>query len=577
MKVPGKLSSEMDSGPSRRPAWLIAALLVAVALLAWPLVQRYREPPPAPPPVVRVPFIAPAGAELGAGDDPLDAAISPAGDVIAFVATANGVSRLWQRRVDADQASALAGTDGARHPAWSPDGRALAFVAGGRLKELTLASGAVREIADAREPGGVAWLDDGRLVFAAPAAATLTVIRDGRQTAATTLQAGDTTHVWPAPAPDGFVYIAVRTDGRRVIRFVRDGASSDLGTTDGHAIVAASIVLHVRGGALLAQRLDPGRGALAGRAVALVTPAGTADGRALVAASARLLLVSPPATRARELVWLEPGGARGVASDHGDYWQVRLAPDDRTAAVTLLEPQLRTLDVYTVPLQPGRVTMGVSLALAADTDPVWRPDGRAILFRSLQGGAPGLYMRATGRQGVPIEPLANTEAAAVPSDWSARAGMLITAPTPRGDTDLFTVTDGASRPVVTSRFNESDGRWSADGRLLAYVSDEFGQPDVFVQPWPQGGRVRVSSAGGSRPRWGRDSRSLHFLRGTEIVRSMVTSDPLSASPPDVVAAAAGLRDFDTARRSDRVLAILPAAARTAPEIRALVDWRSAVN
>jgi Tol biopolymer transport system component len=549
-----------------------------VALLAWPLVQRYREPPPPPPPVVRVPFVAPAGAELGAGDDPLDAAISPAGDVIAFVATASGVSQLWQRRVDAEQASALAGTDGARHPAWSPDGRALAFVAGGRLKELTLASGAVREIADAREPGGVAWLEDGALVFAAPAAATLTVIRDGRQTSATTLQAGDTAHVWPVPAPDGFVYIAVRGDGRRVMRFVRDDAPSDLGTTDGHAVVAGSIVLHVRGGALLAQRLDTDGGALTGRATALVTPAGTADGRALVAASARLLLVSPPATRARELVWLDANGTRGdAASDHGDYWQVRLAPGDAAAAVTLLEPQLRTLDVYTVPLQPGRVTMGVSLALAADTDPVWRPDGGALLFRSLQGGAPGLYTRATGRQGVPIEPLANIEAAAVPSDWRAE-GVLFHTASPRGDTDLFVLERGAStsRAAVTSRFNESDGRWSADGRLLAYVSDEFGQPDVFVQPWPQGGRVRVSSAGGSRPRWGRDGRSLYFLRGAEIVRTVLTLEPLSASAPAAVAAAPGLRDFDTAHRSDRLLAILPATARTAPEIRALVDWQSAV-
>ena len=94
-----------------------------VALLAWPLVQRYREPPPPPPPVVRVPFTAPPGTELGAGDDALDASISPAGDVIAFVATSNGISQLWQRRVDAEQASALAGTEGARYPAWSPDGQ----------------------------------------------------------------------------------------------------------------------------------------------------------------------------------------------------------------------------------------------------------------------------------------------------------------------------------------------------------------------------------------------------------------------------------------------------------------------
>ena len=93
-----------------------AALLVAVVLLAWPLVQRYREAPPPPPPLVRVPFTAPPGSELGAGDDALDASISPAGDVIAFVATSSGISQLWQRRVDAETAAPLAGTARARAP-----------------------------------------------------------------------------------------------------------------------------------------------------------------------------------------------------------------------------------------------------------------------------------------------------------------------------------------------------------------------------------------------------------------------------------------------------------------------------
>ena len=558
-----------------------AALLVVVALLAWPLVRRNREAPAPPPLVVRMPFTAPPGAELGAGDDSLDASISPAGDVIAFAATSNGISQLWQRRVDAEQASALAGTEGARFPAWSPDGQRLAFVAGRRLKQLTLATGALQEIAEVAEAMGAAWLDDGSLVFGTPDARTLTVLRDGRRTAATEFRPGDMRHAWPARAPGGFVYIAIAADGRRVIRFVHQGTVHDLGTTDGHAMVAGAIVLHVRGGALLAQRLDAENGVLTGRASALVTAAGTVEGRALVAASPRLLLVAPRSTRARELVWLEPDGRRGPpASDRGDYWQLRLAPDDRTAAVTLLEPQLRTLDVYTVPLRPGSVTMGVTLALAADTDPVWSPDGGTVLFRSLQGGAPRMYSRVAGRQGVPIEPVAVPEPGAVPSDWrSGPAGGVLYQAAPRGDTDLFVLdrASGASRAVVTSRFNESDGRWSPDGRMLAYVSDEFGQADVFVQRWPVGARVRVSSAGGHHPRWGRDGRSLFFLRGSEIVRVALTLEPLSVSAPAVVSSVPGIRDFDAAHQGDRLLAILPTQAATLPDIRALVDWQSAVQ
>ena len=247
----------MDWGPSRRLVWLVAgaALLVLTALLAWPLVQRYREQPPPPPPAVRLSFDPPPGAELGTGDDGLDAAISPDGDEIVFVATADGRTQLWRRRVDAERAEPLSGTEAGHAPAWRDDGT-IAFLASGRLKTIARPGGTVRDLGPAHDGRGVAALDDGSLVFAPASAGSLTRLRDGATTAATALQPGDREHTWPARAPGGFVYVAVREDGRRVIRLTATGTTRDLGTTDGHAIVAGSILLHVRGGALLAQRLE---------------------------------------------------------------------------------------------------------------------------------------------------------------------------------------------------------------------------------------------------------------------------------------------------------------------------------
>jgi Tol biopolymer transport system component len=513
-------------------------------------------------------------------DDGLDATLSPGGTLV-FVAASGGAIQLWQRRVDDERASPLKDTDGARAPSWSADGQTLLFFAGGRLRALTPATGTIRDLADAPAPGGAAMLDDGTVLFSARANAPLDALRNGTRAAATTLAAGDRAHLWPAPAPGGFVYIAVRDDGRRAMRLVAGGATHELGTTDGHAVVVDGILLHVRGGSLLAQRLDPELGTLAGRATALVTPAATANGRALIAASPRLLLVSAASIRARELRWIDAGsGAAGPpATDRGDYWQVRLAPDDASAAVTLVEPQLRTLDVYAVPLAAGGVTTAVSLALAADSDPVWSPDGQRLLFRSLQDGVPRLFSRVIGRAGADIEPVA-AASGAVPTEWrqSGTAEILFHAPAARGDTDLF-VSDpatGADRLAVSSPFNDADGRWSPDGRFLAYVSDEFGQPDVFVQAWPAGGRSRVSTAGGTKPRWGRDSRTLYFQRGPDIVRVTVVSGATPApSAPVPVATVPGLRDFDAAHRTDRLLAIVPAAG-AAPEIRALADWQPTI-
>ena len=189
------------------------------------------------------------------------------------------------------------------------------------------------------------------------------------------------------------------------MRLDRGGTTHDLGTTDGHALVAGldpASRPRWRSAGAAARRRTVRRPAAPS---ALATDVGTAGGRSLVAASSRLLLLAAATTRARELVWLEGGGTRGpVASERGDYWQVRVSPDDRAAAVTMLEPQLRTLDVFVQPLVPGAVATGLSLALAADTDPVWSPDGRRVLFRSLLDGQPQLLSRAAGTPGADVEP-----------------------------------------------------------------------------------------------------------------------------------------------------------------------------
>jgi eukaryotic-like serine/threonine-protein kinase len=554
------------------------------ALLAWPLIQRYREQPPPPPPVLRLSFDPPLGAELGSGDDGLDAAISPDGDEVVFVATSGGRTQLWRRRVNAEQAEPIPETDGARTPTWSADGRTIAFLVAGRLKTVARGGGPASDLVAAQAGRGVAALDDGSLVFGIAEAGSLTRLHDGRATAATTLQPGDRQHLWPARAPGGFVYIAVRDDGRRVMRRMVNGASRDLGVTDGHAIVAESILLHVRGGALLAQRLDPDTGTLAGRSTALMSGVGTANGRALVAASTRLLLASSGAPQPRQLLWIDSAGAAAPAADVGDYWQVRLSRDDRTAAVTQLEPQLRTLDIYLLPLAPGSVARALTLALAADSDPVWSPFGRDVVFRSLQDGKPHLYRRDAGADGAPISAVNEPPGDWVATDWTLGAHgaeeFLVHGASSKRDTDVMFLDGGRARlrPVAASGFNESDGRWSPNGQWVSYVSDDFGQPDVFVQPWPSGQRVRVTSAGGLKPRWSRDSRTLYFARDAEILRvTLQTGASLSVSAPVRAALVPGLRDFDVARDGRRLLVIGAAPRSGAPQVRALVDWQPAVQ
>src|SRR4029077_11465276 len=87
--------------------------------------------------------------------------------------------------------------------------------------------------------------------------------------------------------------------------------------------------------------------------------------------------------------------------------------------------------------------------------------------------------------------------------------------------DVWTMSmDGnhQTRPLVQTKFNEGQPRFSPDGRWLAYLSDETGRNEVYVQPFPGSGhRVRTSTAGGEEPIWSRDGRELFYFKDADLM------------------------------------------------------------
>ena len=145
------------------------------------------------------------------------------------------------------------------------------------------------------------------------------------------------------------------------------------------------------------------------------------------------------------------------------------------------------------------------------------------MSRSVRGGRPDLVTRPFEFSEADDVVVVGSELDETASDW--RSGdVLFQAPGNGTGLDIWAAdtATGRSVEVVRRGFNESDARWSPDGRLVAYVSDEPGQPDIFVQPWPQDGRRwRVTSAGGTRPRWRRDSRALFFIRDGALMQAQL--------------------------------------------------------
>ena len=565
--------------------WRAIAAICAAALgfAVLPLLGHFRETPPPSPPAVRLSFTPPPGAELGAGDEVLDAAISPDGRDIVFVATSNGVTQLWRRAFDTEAAEALKDTVGAALPAWKANGRVVSFFAGGKLKQLSRADGSVRDLADAPTPAGATWLPDGTVLFAA-GAGPIRRLRNGTLTDATVLKPGDQRHAFPeAAAPLGFVYVATLDSGRQVVRLVSDGMERDLTTTSSHAQLVNGRLVLVRDSALVMQVLDAPTKSLTGRSTPLAFNVGVSlTGHGFFTASPRVLTWAAAAPRLRELAWSGTrGGAMTRVGEPADYWQVRLSPSDTEAALTILDPLLRTLDVLVLPLtEIGFAPRRLSTALAADSDPVWSPRGDRMVYRSLQGGQPNLFARGIDQPGTKEEVVLRSDLDETPTDWRGRM-ILFHAPGRAGDMDIWSVDDGGGTPapLIHTGFSDSGARWSPDGQLLAYVSDESGQRDIYVERKPAAAdavRARVSRAGGSRPEWAADGRSLFFLRDGRVMRSNLAggpaTTPLQFTAPTEAVDVADVRDYSVAHRSDRILMIVPVGRSRPPTAGVIVNW-----
>jgi Tol biopolymer transport system component len=176
----------------------------------------------------------------------------------------------------------------------------------------------------------------------------------------------------------------------------------------------------------------------------------------------------------------------------------------------------------------SRFTFGADLQLW----PVWSPDGTRIVYSSLIGPVYDLYWKETSGVGAE-EPLFKSVENKHASDWSRdRRFILYQQNNPRTKWDLWVLPlfgDRKPFPILQTEFEEGEGRFSPDGRWIAYTSNESGRFEVYVRsfsgsPGVVAGKWQVSSSGGSGPRWRRDGREL-FFRAAD---GKLTAAPIAA-------------------------------------------------
>jgi serine/threonine protein kinase len=492
-----------------------AAALVAIAAGAgiWPS----RDTAAIDPPETRFEIVTPPTVILRT------LAISPDSRSVVFAGEFG--QPLWLRRLESQDAQALSGSQGGTMPFWSPDGKSIGFFAQGSLKRIDLAGSFVRTLAAAPQPRGGSWNSDGTIVFGAGAVGPLYRVRadGGAAQAATTLLAGQTNHRWPQFLPDGrrfLLFSLGRSDTRGIyLASLDDPTLKRLSDRESaYAFMAPAHLLFARQGALWARKLNRDYTSTEGDLVPVAPKVTVSDaaGMGLFSASATGSIAFRASPAIRQLAWVDRVG-RTVATlgepDDAEIALGALTRDGRTAAI------IRTVngnaDVWLVASDRG-VARRLTTEPSGNISPIFSSDGSRLVYADDgNDDVNHIYERradGTGNAALLLENSENKN----PSDWSPdNRYVLYDSVNLRTNDDVIALPlFGDRKPVEVARsaFFERGGRFSPDGRWVAYGSNESGQKEVFVQPFPgPGPKIQVSVGGGEWPRWRSDGRELFYV------------------------------------------------------------------
>lgn len=457
--------------------------------------------------------------------NPASLAISPDGLQVVYVAELNQHPQLWLRRLDTGAARPLAGTDYPQFPFWSPDSKSLGFFGGGKLTRLDIAGGFGKDLADAPQGYGGAWTEDGTILFCADNRALFRISAEGGKPIQVTHldSPRQTSHRQPWFLPDGrhFLYFATGAEGRGIYVDSLDDSNPKrlLGTdTDGGpALTSSGQLLFVRGRTLFAQDLDPRSLVLKGTALPLAEPV-IVDGTtgAFSASSAGPIVYRKGSEgTGRQLIWFDRSGKeleRVGSNDIANLWMWSLSPDGGRVAVD--RTVQGNFDIWLLEARRGLLTR-VTVDPGRDWAAVWSPDGKRIAYRHNDR----LYEKSVAGAPDTGTPLLSSTTVDTPTDWSTDGRYLVfEREDPKTGVDLWALPfDRDGRPgtpiaVAQTDAAEQNGQLSADGKWVAYQSNESGQAEIYVQPFPgPGPKSRVSTNGGIQVRWRVDGRELFYL------------------------------------------------------------------
>ena len=581
------------SGPQWRPI-VVASAAYAITTVCVAIVFAVLGQDPAERRTSRFSISLPGDATI----DPMrgSIAVSLDGTRVAYVATAAGRSQLFLRSVDRDEPVAIAGTEDAGDPFFSPDGEWIGFFSRGSLQKVRIDGGVPVIICAARAGAGATWTADDTIVFGGGPGGGLARV-SASAARPSSVAPGDVPVVIATPAPEsrelrlgwpdmlpgnrGVLFTAITLAGSDVgVLDLRTGKRTMLAeqaafarySPTGHVVFERHGRLEAAQFSLRTLTLTSGLSPM----VSGISRGDLLEGPRFAFSHGGSLVYIPATIDERDapLHWLDARGQlERLPLPAPRAGSIDVAPNQRQLALTMdgeSGPSVWVGDTTQGDLRPF-ISDGQSVS------PAWRPDGLEIAFAFSKVGPFNLFMKPVDGSAGPA-PLMTSQFNQFPTSWTPDATQLAFTefqPLTGADIWVLDVRTHERKALVRTLFDETWARFSPDGRTVAYMSNESGRWEIYLRATDgNGSRLRVSASGGVWPCWSLDGKTVYFsANGRTMASNVQTSSDLTASSPTSVPGADAMVLAGGATAGDRLL-VRQAGAQPAgrAELRVVLEW-----